>query len=525
MTSKMTRRKAVSLFAQSLLASPILAAASKAQGSNAVNAAPDDRKPGGAQPLASVYVVLWLDTEDYMLPASDDAAKRIADFLTRQGIRATFKIVGEKARVLERRHRKDVINALSLHEIGYHSNTHSQHPTPAEYESELDWEQGAEEFDRRERPGFDDLGRIFGRWPTCYGQPGSSWAPQAYRTLKEWGIHVYLDDGGQVQLEGKPFFYGGLLNIFHVDAGKQLQENREWSNLEETKAKFKALYEQMSAQEPGGLVSFMYHPTQFVSKMFWDVANFLEGANPGPAEWKPEAEKSAAEREQAFAYFEGLIPYMKSFPGVRFITASEAYTLYQDAAQGRAFDTEEIAGIANKVSADITFQIEGHYALSASEVFALLNGFVCEFARQQTVKAVRLEGTPYGPSQAANSEMLPQGGLAVAWEQFLRTAADVHGILARRQQIPNVVWFGSKAVTPESYLLALADATRSLISKGQPPALVTVLPAQLAAGQWVAKDSISLWHWRPFPKDFHSAHLMELARLQAWTIKPAILSS
>jgi len=68
--------------------------------------------------------------------------KRLATFLTEQGIQATFKVVGEKARTLERRHRTDVIAALQKHAIGYHANTHSQHPTPAEYESAVelgDW--------------------------------------------------------------------------------------------------------------------------------------------------------------------------------------------------------------------------------------------------------------------------------------------------------------------------------------------------------------------------------------------------
>ena len=103
-----------------------------------------------------VYIVLWFDTEDYILPQSDDAAKRLALYLTRQGIHATFKVVGEKGRTLERRRRSDVIGALAQHEIGYHSNTHSQHPTVAEYESALGWEEGVDEFTRRERQGLDD---------------------------------------------------------------------------------------------------------------------------------------------------------------------------------------------------------------------------------------------------------------------------------------------------------------------------------------------------------------------------------
>jgi len=71
-----------------------------------------------------IDVILWFDTEDYLLPASDDAAKRVADILTERNIRATFKVVGEKARTLERRGRHDVIAALRKHDIGFHSDFH-----------------------------------------------------------------------------------------------------------------------------------------------------------------------------------------------------------------------------------------------------------------------------------------------------------------------------------------------------------------------------------------------------------------
>ena len=58
---------------------------------------------GTAQDPAPVYITLWFDTEDYVLPQSDDAAKRVAEMLTRLNVKATFKVVGEKARTLERR--------------------------------------------------------------------------------------------------------------------------------------------------------------------------------------------------------------------------------------------------------------------------------------------------------------------------------------------------------------------------------------------------------------------------------------
>src|SRR6516162_7311855 len=110
-----------------------------------------------------VDVILWFDTEDYLSPADDDACKRLADMLTERHIRATFKVVGEKARVLERRGRRDVFEALRKHDIGFHANFHSVHPTPTEYLADCGLLDGMAEFVRREGGGAADIRRIFQR--------------------------------------------------------------------------------------------------------------------------------------------------------------------------------------------------------------------------------------------------------------------------------------------------------------------------------------------------------------------------
>src|SRR5438128_402699 len=135
-----------------------------------------------------IDVILWFDTEDYLLPADDDATLRLCQLLTARGIRATFKLVGEKARVLEKRGRRDVIGALQKHDIGYHANFHSVHPTPSEYLAECGLLDGVAEFVRREGGGAADVRRIFGvSTLSCYGQPGSSWAAQAIAALPQVG--------------------------------------------------------------------------------------------------------------------------------------------------------------------------------------------------------------------------------------------------------------------------------------------------------------------------------------------------
>jgi len=124
----------------------------------------------------------------------------------------------------------------------------------------------------------------------------------------------------------------------------------------------------------------------------------------------------------------------------------------------------------------------------------------------------------YGMKGTDRSQML-----GARWAQFSRTVLDVDSSLAKYGQIPGLVWLGSHAVPPESYLVALAGVALELLAKRQPPDAVSVLPAHLAAAKYVADDSGKLWQWPIFPEGFDAPQLMALAKAQAWTLKPAIL--
>lgn len=469
------------------------------------------------QKSGKVYITLWFDTEDYILPQSDDAAKRVADLLTQLGVRATFKVVGEKARTLERRKRTDVIDALKAHEIGYHSDNHSQHPTPAEYEEPLDWDSGVREFTRREKPGFEDVKRIFGQTPSCYGQPGSSWAPQSYASLRDWGVNVYLDESSQVGYEGKPFYYGGLLNIFNTNEGGHLRARDNWSNLGDAKQKFEGYYKKMTS-EGGGIISIFFHPCEFVHDEFWDGANFAKGANPPREEWRLPKMAPPAEQERRYKFLSDLVTFLKAYPEVQFVTAREALKLYADRAPGRSFSSSEVVEIADSVGPEISFQTRGEYSLSPGEIFSLLNAFVVGTG----ASTFKLDNMTYGPSSTAKSVKHATGPLEVTWSQFARTAQDVQRFLQFQKRVPNEVWLGSTPVSPESYLVALAGVVK-VVAAGRTPAKVTLPQARLASAKYVAEEGPEHWGWVIFPEGFRAPNLMALAKLQAWTLKPAIL--
>ncbi|MFL5341333.1 MAG: hypothetical protein ACJ8F7_14400 [Gemmataceae bacterium] len=472
--------------------------------------------PAEADVSAKVYVILWFDTEDYILPASDDAALKVADWLHKQGIRATFKVVGEKARTLEKRGRADVIAALKQHEIGYHSNFHSVQPSPAMYLSNLGWDEGVAEFDRRERPGYDDVKRIFGQAPSCYGQPGSSWGPQSFGAMRKWGMPVYLDSGRHIGLDGKPHYFDGVLTLYHLT--HTLRTGLGGSGeLQVAEDRFIEARKKLLA-DGGGLVSIYYHPCEFVHKQFWDGVNFSKGANPPREQWQLPPTKTDAESKTAYDTFQAYITFIQRFPEVQFITATEAAGIYRDAAKSRQFSREEIKAIAAAVGDEVNFQKRDNYALAPSEVLAVLNRYLTNRESGE----VTLGEAPFGPTGVAP---LLAGPVTTSASQFQRTAVDVASFLARQGRVPGSVWLGSAAVTPEAYLVALAKIVAELIDGKPMPEKIEFKPAILATAKYVAEDAPNLWGWVIFPPGFRAPAMMELAKRQAWTIKPAIMQT
>lgn len=472
-----------------------------------------------AQSQPPIYVTLWFDTEDYILPQSDDAAKRVAEMLTRLGIKATFKVVGEKARVLEQRGRKDVIAALKKHEIGYHSNYHSIHPTPAEYLQNAEWDEGVAEFYRREISGVKDLQRIFGQTPSCYGQPGSSWGPQSYPALKQMGINVYLDESDHVGIDEQPFYYGGMLNIFKMRSNVCRMELFGENNLANGKAKFLAAYEKLKATG-GGTISIYYHPCEWVHREFWDGVNFSRGANPPRSEWKLPKARTKEETDKAFQDFEKYVKFIKAQAGVQYVTAGGLEKLYEDSALRRQYGQPEIIQLARAIQKEITFHQVDDFILSASDAFQLLT----EVALTKSSNPVELKPL-LGPAQAFISPIGVSRPATVKREAFYETVREVSAYCKTNKRMPSSVWIGSIAISPADYLATIAyEVERGYLSVAVlDGGYVTLRSGNFTADKYVADDDPKIFNWVIHPEGFHAPKLMELAKLQAWTLKPAVM--
>src|SRR5262249_9732138 len=157
--------------------------------------------------------------------------------------------------------------------------------------------------------------------PTCYGQPGSSWAPQSYAAIKNWGMEVYLDAGRHVNLNDRPCYYCGVLNLYKL-AFLLRASLTDPKDLEGAEQRFLEARKQL-LDKGGGVITTMYHPCEFVHKQFWDGVNFRGGANPPRERWQLPPTKTPEESKVPYQIFEDYTHFMKRFSDVQFITASQ----------------------------------------------------------------------------------------------------------------------------------------------------------------------------------------------------------
>lgn len=238
-----------------------------------------------------VKVILAIDTEDFITPEADEALKRLCETFTSLGIKACFCIVGERLRVLKKRNRKDIINLLAKHEVDYHSNYHSVHPTVAEYNNRLNWRDGIGETIKREYTGIKEIRDTFGEGPYANVPPGSSWSPQALFADKAMGIPIFA---------GLLGFNGGRLidfcNILNIRYHLWI-DPAPHNSLQYLKKRFNKLYKNT---ETNGYIVLYIHDAMFACTGFWGAFNFYKGANPKEEKWKSPPLRTPTGIEKAF---------------------------------------------------------------------------------------------------------------------------------------------------------------------------------------------------------------------------------
>ena len=476
---------------------------------------------------SEVLTILWFDTEDFITPESDDSAFQIAKLLEKHGIKATFKLVGEKVRALQQRNRGDVIDALSHFDIGYHTDKHSIHPIMSEYVDGLDWDRGVSEFERRERPGYDEIRRVFGSTPSCFGHPGMSWVPQAYPVLTKWDIQVYLDETYTITpLDERPFYYANMLNVMclgsnvlSLDASggpKDLPDD----SLIKAKGEFLKIYDKLSHQGKTGVISIPCHPTTFATEQFWDKVNFSNGRNPKNGVYKKPQLKTSEHIKRDLDNLEKFLVLGKSLPNNHFIDARDALSLYPDKANGRDFSISELRHLSKKSLRSINYYDLDGVWISPAEIFSMVLQALSEFQKSGVLPdSVTCVIHPLGPKEIVETNLKER---TIDPQKFWKICTGALEKTRGTGYIPSSFKVSGGSISPAD-MFATCCSILTAVSAGKRPSKVQVRKGIFSIGRAVTDEGGRRdWNYYYHKKGFKAPKQTELARLQTWTLKPAV---
>jgi len=467
-----------------------------------------------------VYVYIWFDIEDYVTEEADNLPLVALSILDRHGARATCKMVAEKVRVLLERDRSDVIAAISAHDVGYHLDTHSRHPTVYEYLADKDTLDGAREFEERERVGLGVVEKTFGRSSSCFGHPGPAWGPHYYPAMQSMGIPVYLDETPIVNLGNQPYWYCGVLNLNGANENfVKFDYTFESPNgIKKLKEQFEEIHGRLEKDGRGGCISFLFHLHTAINKEFWDAVNFAHGQNRTKEEYVRPSPQPPEVTERAWRDFDEMIGFMSSFDDVRFITASDARKIY-----GRrrpSYDRRLVESVLDKLGKDVKYVGVMDDFASPSELFYVIVKCLSSISRTGKLPVSIRPREPLGPAATRDPSPPQRVDVRELISVCVRLAAEMDST----GRLPSQVRLGDGVeLSTSDFMMTSAKILRSFLAGKPLPAATGVVRSKFLQSRLVDAEAFrTACRWAVLPEGFTAPRILQEITLQTWTLRPAV---
>lgn len=479
---------------------------------------PGKQQTKSTVPPKKTYVVVTFDVEDYVTPAKegiDNIPKWLADIMTEEGVTGTFFVIGEKARSLEKRGRQDVIQAMARHDIGSHTNLGSIHPTVTERLEKAGWDDGVERMLRDESKGFAELERIFGAPVSNLARHGGSYGPQLVYALGKMGKgYVY----SPINLPGhNAVWFCNTLN-FHGEYGgfDDSYYKDELFNplLDSLKGWFPKLVKNSD------VISFFgCHPCKVRTVQFWDF-NYYKGANPDSGDWKTPELRPLESMKTAQKNFRRLMKYLKSRDDIEITTYRKVKELFSH--QKEFVTAEELIAVTNQVVQ--THKIFGNDYFSPAEIFAALAKSIVRFRHTHFLPDSLPRTSPLGPMAMPDS--LP-GVNSLPVETVLDLAEKATAFIESKGHLPAGLKYGDATIGSGSlyglFSALLVDITSGVVADTYPvPAFEPYPKTNIEA---ILQQVNGCKTWPVHRPDLNISKIVELTKMQLWTLKPAMVMS
>lgn len=462
-----------------------------------------------------MYTTFFFDVEDYITPPEggmDDLLKMLADVMSEERVSGTFFIIGEKLRCLRDRGRRDVIEALTSHDVASHINMGSIHPTVTERLESADWTDGCARMAADELAGIDELEEIAGKRISSLSRHGGSFGTQLLAVLGTRKL-PYMHSPAQLPKHNITW-YCNTLNVFSC-IGTFEAAYRSRDGLREAEDAFLALAREHAGWDWVGL--FNSHPCHIKARQF-PCMNYYKGRNPRPEDWVVPEFCPDFSMDEVRRNWKTHCAHVRENPDLDLKTFGELNGIF--GRQAEFVDEAELRYLAQLASDADTPVFTDRF--TAAEILDFLARAYIYRHREGSLPGSIERREVMGPTQMP---LAAPTAKCLHPEALLRLARGIVAAIDVTDCLPSVVHCGEGTlgsigdVGTGSALVALGRALTDS-DAGAPVQTIPVHPYP-REGHTIADNVRQYRRWNPHRLDLDLSSACRLAALQSWTLKPA----
>jgi hypothetical protein len=260
---------------------------------------------------------------------------------------------------------------------------------------------------------------------------------------------------------------------------------------------------------------FACHPSKVRSIQFWDF-NYYKGANPGPEEWQTPELRSLESMETAKKNFRRLIRYLHDRDDIELTTFRELAERFST--QREVISAGELANIAKTILNEQRVVIDDHY--SPAEIFCALTDALCSFDSTGKLPVSLKISRPYGPMEMPPAEPEVKH---ISFNKVLHMAAEAQKCVVHAGHLPVYILYEGKKIGTGSLLALFSDSYIKITDRKTSDQMEVISMESYPSENEVQiiREVSACKSWPVHREDLNMAHLIELTRLQLWTLKPA----
>jgi hypothetical protein len=478
-----------------------------------------------------IDVLLSFDTEDPIHPEADDALLRLCRTMADAGVPGNFFLVGEKARVLRERGRRDVLDAVAEHEVDYHGNYWFEFPEcTMVYGDRLEWDEAVDRATQIELNGLHDVAEITGHWPVAWVQHQNNQAAMMPLAMRRLGVPVWNGGFGSGAMCG---WLMDQLVITRNAHGMSLQGT--WGGWDQDPlnptppervmdpaAEFRAFQERVDqvASQHGTVVP-LGHPTCWAMAEWWGWYEWDELCHYRTPEPYPRGRvfrrvprRNAADVEAHFAWTRRVCDWLAARADVNVTTFGQILERHRERGT-RWLSLDEVDAVAAACADGPRHLALADTTLSAADALGVLVHVFNSIARRATVPhqvpLQRLTGPVEAPWPARPVEC----GRAV----LFALAGQLYDYLVTWRRLPGVMR-ARVDLGPAAATMLYARAWQHYRAHGTWPEKLAIEPSSdlpaAAAMEFFARPSAASSH---APPGFTPQALADRVRWQSWSYR------